>query len=1063
LCGSAFSHEPYLKLSRFTIVWVLLVLAAQAAAAVDFNRDIEPILADNCYACHGPDPGGRKAGLRLDIPDVAFRKLKDGAVAVVPRQSAASEVIRRVTSSDPDKHMPPSGHDAISAAQIQTLKTWIDQGAPYRKHWSFEKPVRAALPVVKDASWPKGAIDRFILANLEAHSLHPSPPATKYEIARRVSLDLTGLLPTPSEVDAFVNDTRPDAYERLVDRLLASPRFGEHRARYWLDYVRYGDTHGLHNDNQRDIWPYRDYVIRSFNANKPFDRFAIEQIAGDLLPGRNVDQLIATGYVRCNLSTGEGGAINEEILCSNNRDRVENYGSVFLGLTLGCAVCHDHKFDPTTQKDFYQLTAFFSNLNERPGNDDLFDLPPTLRIPKPEHLAEYDAVLQKASSLRHVLREREKQSDPIADWIDFGPAPKAVSTRDLQMRLRLDEGAGDVVKNSAPNARSLTHAITDASPVWSEQVWLWPSMRMQAQSKLSAPDVGDFDLDEPFSAGCWAQVRWNPAQIGDVNSAALMSRMDSKQKDCGWDLYDDAGKIVVELVNDWPNNAIKVQTTAAAFTKGSWHHAFFTYDGSGKAAGVRIFVDGKRQPMQIVKDTLSKSIRTKVPWELGRRHDSDVMKLARFQDVRVYARALNDDEAACVPREDYAAELYAIPSERWNADQRHAATQFYFDRVDDLSARLRQELAALNTKLEALAKDGDQTMVAADSENLPLAYVLTRGVYTARAQRVTADVPAFLHGSHSVEANRLGLARWTVSDDNPLTARVIVNRMWQELFGVGLVETTGDFGMMGSRPSNPDLLDWLAVEFRESGWDVKHMYRLIVTSAAYQQSAIETPQLLDADPQNRWLTRGPRFRMDGEMLRDAALQASGLLVDQIGGPGAKPYQPPGIWEAVRGLATRPQTWIQDHGMGTYRRSVYTYWKRQAPPPDMLALDAPMRDVACTRRERTNTPLQALVLWNDPQWVEAGRMLAARAIDAEKSDCDRLNFMARSVLCRPLDDDETAIFLASLKEFRTKFEANPKSAEALAGVGDAKGPTSPEAAAWSMVAIQIFNTDEALNK
>jgi hypothetical protein len=605
--------------------------------------------------------------------------------------------------------------------------------------------------------------------------------------------------------------------------------------------------------------------------------------------------------------------------------------------------------------------------------------------------------------------------------------------------------------------------VTDASPVWGEQVWQWPSMRMQAQSKLTVPDVGDFDLDEPFSAGCWAQVRWNPAQIGDVNSAALMSRMDSKDKSRGWDLYDDKGKIIVELVNDWPTNAIKVETTTAAFTKGDWHHALFTYDGSGRAAGVHIFVDGKRQAITVLKDTLSKSIRTKVPWELGRRHDSDVMKLARFQDVRVYQSALTDDEVRRVPREDYAAELYGTPIDKWNVDQRHTAEQFYFDQVDDRSRTLHRELAGLMKQLDTLAKDGQPTMVAADTDELPLAYVLTRGVYSARAQRVSADVPGYLHGSHATTTDRLGLARWTVSDQDPLMARVIVNRMWQELFGIGLVDTPGDFGMMGNRPSNPDLLDWLAVEFRESGWDVKHMYRLMVTSAAYRQSAVATPRLLDIDPQNRLISRGPRFRMDGEMLRDAAIEASGLLVDQIGGPPVKPYQPMGVWEAVRGLATKPQTWIQDHGAGTYRRSLYTFWKRQSPPPDMLALDAPMRDMACTRRDRTDTPLQALVLWNDTQWVEAGRMLAAHAIEASKDDKGRLDFLSRAVLCRPLSDREAGIFLGSLKVFRATYEANPKAAAALAGVGDAKGPTTPEAAAWSIVAMQVFNTDEALNK
>ena len=1052
------------------IFWLSVVAARVVAqtSQLDFNADIEPILADNCYQCHGPDPGGRKANLRLDHPETAFARLKDRKTPVVAGHPELSEVIRRVESNDPDVHMPPEGHDALKPIEIEVLRRWIAQGAKYRDHWSFEEPVRPPLPEVHRADWAKNPIDRFVLAGLERNGLSPSPPATKEALIRRVTLDLTGLLPTPADVEAFVSDSSPDAYDRLVDRLLASPRFGEHRAHYWLDYVRYGDTHGLHNDNYRDIWPYRDYVIRAFNQNKPYDQFALEQIAGDLLPPTNIDQIVATGFVRCNLSTGEGGAINEEIRVNNNRDRVECYGTVFLGMTLGCAVCHDHKFDPLTQKDFYQLTAYFNNLNERESNDDRFDVPATIRVPKREHLAEYNTVLtQKASILREMNARRQQIQSLLADWIDFGERPKRVSTQDLALRFRFDEQKGDVAINSAPHPAPKTVKFAGPAPVWGEETWLWPSLRFEAATKLEIPDAGDFERDQPFSAGGWFQVRFNPTAIGDVNIGSLMSRMQTSPGLRGWDLWYDNGAIAVHLVRDWPKNVIRVQTKAKPFDKGEWHHAFFTYDGSGKAAGVKIYVDGKPQPLQIVTDGLSGSIRTTAPWELGRRYDASAMKLARFQDIRLYSRALASDEVSRLPYEDYVAELIARPQKSWNDDQRHVVSEFYLRQVDEPSQRLAAQARALDKKLDALAAGGEPTMICQERSQLAYAHVLGRGIYTARTQRVQADLPHFLGHDPGLPRNRLGLARWTVSPENPLAARVAVNRMWQEVFGVGLVATPGDFGLMGDRPSNPQLLDWLAVEFRDSGWDVKHLYRLIVTSAAYRQSARITPELLERDPQNRLLARGPRFRMDAEMLRDCALEASGLLVNNLGGPSVKPYQPPGIWEAVRGLATKPQTWEQDHGDDTYRRSLYTFWKRQAPAPDMIALDAPARDVSCTRRERTNTPLQALVLWNDPQWFEAARMLAQRTL--ERCDCgdeDRLDVIAETLLSRQLSKTEREIFLRSLRTFESRFSQSPVAATDLLKTGDTKADPSllpANLAAWTMVASEVMNTDEAMNK
>jgi hypothetical protein len=1061
---------------RLFVRWVLIFLAifvlgsrADAqSASLDFNADIEPILADHCYQCHGPDPGGRKANLRLDHARTAFARLNDGKAPIVPGHPEQSEVIRRVTSTDLEVHMPPEGHDALKPNQIEVLRQWIFQGAKYRDHWAFEQPVRPPLPDVSQAEWVRNPIDRFILAGLKKNGLSPSPPATKQALIRRVTLDLTGLLPTHAELDAFVNDRSPEAYEKLVDRLLASPRFGEHRAHYWLDYVRYGDTHGLHNDNYRDIWPYRDYVIRAFNQNKPYDQFAMEQIAGDLLPPTNVDQIVATGFVRCNLSTGEGGTINEEIRVNNNRDRVECYGTVFMGMTLGCAVCHDHKFDPVTQKDFYQLTAYFNNLNERESNDDRFDVPATIRVPKPQHLAEYNEVLARKASVVRQLDSRQKQIQSLlVDWLDFGDRPKAVSTHDLDLRFRFDEQNGDLAINSAPHAEPKSVKFIGTSPVWGEETWLWPSLRFEAATKLELPIAGDFEKDQPFSAGGWFQIRFNPTAIGDVNIGSLMSRMQTSSGLRGWDLWYDNGSLTVHLVHDWPKNVIRVQTKTKPVAKGEWHHVLFTYDGSGKAAGVKIFVDGKSQPVKIVADALTDSIRTTAPWELGRRHGASAMKLARFQDIRLYSRQLSWEEVSRLPYEDYVAQLVNRPQESWNDDERHAVSQFYLRNVDEPSVRLSAQIRVVDNKLDALSADGQPTMICQERPQLAYAHVLARGIYTARTQRVRADLPQFLPNDPGLPRNRLGLARWTVSPQNPLTARVAVNRMWLEIFGIGLVDTPGDFGMMGSRPSNPQLLDWLAFELRESGWNMKHMYRLMVTSAAYRQSARITPDLLEKDPQNRLLARGPRFRMDAEMLRDCALESSGLLVEKLGGPSAKPYQPPGIWEAVRGLATKPQTWEQDHGEGTYRRSLYTFWKRQAPAPDMIALDAPPRDVSCPRRERTNTPLQALVLWNDPQWFEAARMLAQRTLEqCSASDEDRLNFIAESVVCRRLSKSEQRIFLSSLKTFESRFTRKPAAAIDLLKTGDTKpDPSLPpvDLAAWTMVASEVLNTDEALNK
>jgi hypothetical protein len=1106
---------------------------------LDFNQDVQPILASRCFACHGPDPEMRKAGLRLDLAEWAMKKRPGHPDAIVPGHPERSELIKRIESKDPHYLMPqnPQG-DAkpMSAAEIATLKEWIQQGAVFRPHWAFETPVRPAVPQPPShPGWAKTPIDSFILARLDKEGLAPAPEADKRTLIRRVTLDLTGLLPTPEEVQAFLNDSSPNAYEHLVDNLLARPTFGEQRARYWLDYARYADTYGLHYDNSRDISPYRDYVIRSFNSNKPFDRFATEQIAGDLLPARNLDPLIASGYVRLGESSNEGGTIPEELRFNIARERTEAFGAAFMGLTVGCAVCHDHKFDPTTQKDFYSLTAFFNNIDEKPFNGDRPVYPPVLRIPTAQNRDAYDRVYaQRADLLAQLRSMRLRANDLVQQWIRSGKnPPQAVSTDRLLVRLRLDEGTGDVLHNSAPHANPAAFHASIVPPQWGETTWLWPDFRMQSNTRVVLDKSGDFEGNQAFAGGGWFMFRSAPYFAIDDKPGALMARMDTAQHNRGWDLTVRNGILTVELVNQSPKDpkdnkhpdakepfdypspenltkkelaankppekkepkkkegkkkeepkpakkeepkdttplvAIRVSTQTPLPTDGKWRHIFFSYDGSGKASGVNIFIDGATVPTQVESDTLhGATIRTQAPMQLGwRSPDANPAKDLRYQDIRLYGRALAADEVRRLPFEDYVAELAAKPVSQWNKDQWHVAGQFYLNSVDPSFRSLQAQMHALDPQLDKLSEGGEITQVAWEKPALAYADVLTRGIYSARTERVEANTPHYLPPlPPGMPHNRLALARWTVSPQNPLTARVTVNRMWYELFGTGLVETTEDFGIMGQRPSHPELLDWLAVEFRESGWNIKHMYKLMVMSAAYRQSAKSTAPQLAKDPRNLLLSHGPRFRMDAEMLRDIALESGGLLVDRIGGPSVKPYQPANVWEQVSYPTSDTLNYVQEHGSALYRRSMYTYWKRMASPPSMDAFDAPPRDTVCTRRQRTDTPLQALVTMNDVQWIEAARGLAQRVIrEAGPTPEARINRMSEILLAHDASPQMDGVLQASLKQMSAHYTSDPKAARALVREGESKPDAripEPELAAWTMIATEMLNLDETLNK
>lgn len=1086
----------------------------QTGSQLDFNQDVQPVLASNCFSCHGPDPAARKAGLRLDLEETALRKRPGKPDAIVSGHPELSELIKRVESKNPHQLMPQTSEGEakpMKPEDIAVLKRWVEEGAHYRPHWAFEDPTRPDSPAVKQADWAKTPIDRFVQARLAREGLQPSPEANKPTLIRRVTLDLTGLLPTPKEVAAFEQDASPQAYEHVVDRLLASSAYGEQRARYWMDYARYSDTYGLHYDNNHHLWPYRDYVIRAFNNNKPFDQFAKEQIAGDMMPAKDLDPIIASGYVRAGVSSNEGGTIAEELRFNVARERAEAYGAAFMGLTVGCAVCHDHKYDPTTQKDFYQLTAFFNNIDELPFNGDRPDWAPVVRIPKADKLAAYNQVLAKRTELAAQLRaERLQEAAMVERWIKTGQQqPLSVSSEALVLRLRLDEQGGDTLRNSAPHASQASFPIGKVKPQWGETTWLWQDFRMDTNTHVMLGQAGDFDTKQAFSGGGWFMVRSAPNSMAATVSGALISRMDSTQKNRGWDLATDQGIISVDIVNAatqlepgpdknaskapptapkldlvtavphkpvavrWPvinGRALRVSTAVPVVKEGQWQHIFFTYDGSGKASGVRIFVDGAAVAVKTVSDTLAGStIRTQAPLQLGWRYpEATPAKNTRYQDVRLYARTLSPEEAKRLPYEDYAAELVHKSPNQWSGDELHAASSFYFSNVDKAAMSVQEQIRQCDTDLAKLSDGGDLDIVSQEKPSIAYAHILSRGIYTARTERVEANTPHFLPPIPTGQPHdRLALANWTVSANNPLTARVTVNRMWNEVFGTGLVETTEDFGIMGGRPSNPQLLDWLSVEFRQSGWNVKHMYKLMVMSAAYRQSSKTTPEGLAKDPRNLLLARGPRFRMDAEMLRDIALQSSGLLVPRVGGPSVRTYQPQRVWESVGIPQSDTTSYVQDHGDALYRRSLYTYWKRMAMQPDMDAFDAPTRDTVCTRRQRTDTPLQALVTMNDVQWIEASRMLAERAIrESGKQPDQRFQFLSEILLSHDLPPRTETVLRQSLKQMEAHYSADPKAAMQLVAVGEkSRNPSIPatELAAWTMVVSEMMNLDETLNK
>ncbi len=1035
-------------LSRLAILpglgaMALVCLAVTPEQKIEFNRDIRPILSDKCFTCHGPDAANRKTKLRFDIESGALIELHAGKHAIVAGEPDKSEMYRRISSTDKSFRMPPAymGRDRLSDREIQAIREWIAQGAQWSPFWSFAAPKRPVLPAVQTQGWVRNPIDSFILSRLEHEGLRPSPEADKRTLIRRVSLDLTGLPPTPEQVNAFVADSSASAYEKVIDRLLASPEYAEHMAYRWMEAARYGDTNGYQTDGPRDMWRWRDWVIEAFRRNMPYDQFTVEQLAGDLLPNPTLDQQIATGFNRNHRTSGEGGIIPEEYRVEYVADRAQTTANVWMGVTMGCARCHDHKYDPIFQKDFYRLFAYFNRIpNEKGFAYNYGNEEPFIKAPLPEQkqkLLEMDAEIasleKRYESLQPALQKAQTKwehsllrTKPV-DW---------TVTRGLVFRSDAKTGSKDVASESSP-----------IGPAWRFDGKHFLEMRR---------DIARFGYLDPFTFSAWIK----PAS----GKGAILSQAEDYFEGTGHGLYLIDGKVRLHIVHRWTDLALRVETKTP-IPLGAWQQVTATYDGKRKAAGVHIYVNGIEQQTNVLFDQLNEPfhVDAKVPFRIGAA--GGLCFDGSIGDVRVYKVALSAQEAAAISVRETVSEIAAIPpGRRSNGQVQKLALTFLAEAAPE---KIRQAGARLNSAKEARTRFWDSVptvMVMVDDLNARESFVLKRGAYDSHGEKVTPGIPAILPQPRPEwRNNRLGLAKWIIDRSNPLTARVTVNRYWQSYFGFGIVKTVDDFGSQGEWPVHPELLDWLAVEFMDSGWNVKAMQKLIVTSATYRQTSKVTPELLQKDPDNRLLARGPRYRLGPDEIRDQALAVSGLLVEKVGGPSVKPYQPPGLWQELASGGG----YVQDRGEGLYRRSLYTYWKRTVTPPFMANFDAPNREVCTVYENRTNTPLQALDLMNDVAFLEASRKLAERMmVEGGATPQQRIEFGYKLLLVRPPRPQELEILLASLQQTEARYENDGQAAHQMLSSGASPvraGLDVRELAAFTTVASLLLNMDATVTK
>jgi hypothetical protein len=1019
---------------------------------IDYNLHVKPILSDKCFLCHGPDKNnGQKAGLNLSNSEGARALLKDGTHAIVPGSLSKSELYTRIITTDEDLMMPTKASNRVLTDYERAVLTkWIEQGAVYKPHWAFTAPVKRDLPEVNDKGWPKNGIDYFILHKLEAGGLTPAPVADKETLLRRVTLDLTGLPPTIEEMDAFIADQSAGAYEKVVDRLLSTPQYGEKMAVDWLDVARYADTHGYTVDRYRPMWPWRDWVIQSFNQNRPFDQFVAWQLAGDLLQNATREQRLATAFNRNHAQNMEGGIINEEFRSEYVVDRTSTLGTAFLGLTIGCARCHDHKFDPVSQKDFYSLYSFFNNVDEAgqisfdnatPGPSMMLttsaqdSILAYLKNKETATIAEQQAIVKSEKP----EYERWKSKQPGAISFDL--------KKGLQAHYTFDSLVNGVFINETD--KKIKGEVADPVLVPGR---FGHAFKSNGDDILKLGKIGIFNRFHPFSIALWVNIP------KEVNKGVIFHKGngDITYAFHGYYLNLRDGKAEFLMAHTWPYNEM-LKVTEEKLPQGKWIQLTLTYSGSGKAEGVKLFVDGRELPMVTEKDNLYKDIlfagKDQPGLQVGADWRGTGFKNGLVDELFVYDRELNPAEVTLLATGNKTAAIKGIPD--------RYLTQYYFTTLSTAWKEKQKELERTRQEENKVAEPIEEIMIMEEMKEKRKAHVLLRGAYDAPGREVHPDVPnAILPYPARLRRDRLGLAQWLMDPKNPLTARVVVNRYWQTYFGEGIQKNAENFGNQGGVPSDLDLLDWMAVTFRESGWNVKAMQKLIVLSNTYRQSSFAGKEALLKDPYNVLHSRGPSFRLTAEMIRDGALKASGLLSHTIGGPSVKPYQPDGLW-AVNNEIYKP-----DSGDNLYRRSMYTFWRRTNPPPSMSTFDAPARSSCIVVRQKTNTPLQALVLLNDPQFIEAARVLFFNAAKRYNSVMDQVVYCYRSLTGRRPTQKEIDILLKLYNDQYEKFKQEPGKMKGWLSAGECKmtGKTDElQVAAGTVMASTIMNSDAFVSK
>ncbi|MCP4092258.1 MAG: DUF1553 domain-containing protein [Planctomycetes bacterium] len=1048
---------------RAVVILLTVAISSPSLAAqepqrpVDFQSEVRPLISDRCYQCHGPDADGRKADLRLDIREGATVDL-GGNQAIKPGVPEESELVRRIQLPAADEdHMPPLDSNlTLTSEEIDLLTRWVAEGAIYTPHWSFVPVQVNAHPGAIEGKWGSDPLDAFILARLHNAGLQPVKEAAPEVWLRRVTFALTGLPPTPEEIKAFLANPSEDAYEATVDRLLASPRFGERFAQIWLDLARYADTHGYQSDVARRVWPYRDWVIDSFNRNQPFSEFLTEQLAGDLLPEPTPEQRLATAFNRLHRQTNEGGSVEEEFRVEYVADRVQTMGTAFLGLTMECARCHDHRFDPILQSDFYQLSAFFDNIDESGLYSHFTSATPTPTMGLPNdqqarQLAELQEEVETREAVHAQLEADARGRFESLAANDGLPAPPTTAPVPTDF-YDFEDDIADGFTNLQEDANPATVAVGPVAIAGRFANASSGAVLLNGDGGIRFPGSGTFTRSDPFTISMWLQV---PAEM---ERAVLLhrSRAWTDAASQGWQMMIEDGSFTAALIHFWPGDAIGVRCKDKA-PIGEWVHLSMSYDGSSRAAGLHLYVNGRAAELEVVRNHLEHGITGGGPGAptLGERFRDRGFAGGKVDEVAFFDRQLSAQELALLAgREPQPAD----------------ALEFELLTNDGALAAHRGTLKEARLKRDQMLDAIPTMMVMEEMAGSRKTYLLKRGSYEMQAEELSPGTPeAVFAFPTNLTQDRLGLSQWLLMEENPLTARVAVNRLWQAVFGRGLVATSEDFGSQGELPSHPLLLDRLAADYRASGWDRKAMLKRLVLSSTYRQSSTISEQRRSMDPQNYLWSRGPIYRLPAEMVRDGVLAASGLLVEKIGGPSVKPYQPTGLWKEKSG-----QTYVADKGEGLYRRSLYTFWKRTSPPPSMMLFDAAKRDVCLPRRESTSTPLQALVVWNAPQFVEASRILAERLLskaDGAAIDETRINDLFLLLAGRAPTAEEAQVLLNFLNDQRTTFADDLEGAKALLGVGeqasaalDSEATTDHsiiEHAAWSLTCSVLMSSDPYL--